>query len=54
MNGGIASGCSFGQAMVNQGPKYDNRVRKAHRPNQVLSKKGIIRPDKRKKSKYVT
>jgi hypothetical protein len=54
MNGAIASGCSFGQSMVNQGPKYDGQVRKARRPNQVLSKKtGIIRPDKRKKAKYL-
>lgn len=51
---GPSSGCSFGQHMVNQTPRYDNQVRKARRPNQVLSKKsGVIRPDKRKKVKFL-
>jgi hypothetical protein len=51
MNG---SGCQFAQAMVNQTPVYDNAVRKKkRRENQVLSKSGIIRPDKRKKAKFL-
>ena len=39
------------QMMVDQTPRYD---RKGRRPNQVIGKKsGIIRPDKRKKVKYL-
>jgi hypothetical protein len=39
------SGCNFKQAFVDQTPKYSN---------QVLSKKTkILRPDKRKKHKYL-
>ena len=37
------------QAMVDQGPRFE---RKPIRKNQVLSKAGIIRKDKRKKAKY--
>lgn len=45
---------SFPQRFVNQTPVYDNAVRKKmRRPNQVLSKRGVIRPDKRKKAKYL-
>jgi hypothetical protein len=50
------SGCSFGQFMVDQRPVFDNSVRRRKRPrreNQVLSRKGIIRPDKRRKAKYL-
>jgi len=40
----IASGCSFGQAMADQGPRYENR--------QVFSRRAkVYRPDKRKKKK---
>lgn len=48
------SGCQFGQHMVAQTPVFDNAVRKGRgrRANQVMGKKGIIRPDKRKKAKY--
>lgn len=54
MNGNISSGCSFGQHMVDQRPRFDNQVRKRRRrTNQVLSKAGIIRPDKRQKVKYL-
>jgi len=52
----IASGCSFSQHMVNQGPKYDNQVRKKKkRPmsNQVVGKSGLLRPDLRRKVKYL-
>jgi hypothetical protein len=49
--GSIASGTSFSQAMVNQGPRYDRKWKR--RSNQVMGKSGIIRPDKRKKSKYL-
>lgn len=50
----IGSGCSFGQHMVNQTPVYDNAVRKKkRRENQVVGKSGIIRPDKRKKAKFI-
>ena len=49
------SGCSFGQHMVNQAPKFDNAVKKRRKSNgnQVMSKAGIIRPDKRGKVKYL-
>jgi hypothetical protein len=41
------------QAFVDQTPKY-YRKNKGRRPNQVIGKKGIIiRPDKRKKAKYL-
>lgn len=55
MNTGTASGCSFSQAMVDQRPAYDNAVRKGkpRRANQVIGKSGIIRPDRRKKAKYL-
>jgi len=51
----IPSGCSFGQHMVNQAPKFDNAVRKKRKShgNQVISKAGIIRRDKRTKVKYL-
>jgi len=40
--------------MVNQTPVFDNAVRKkGRRENQILSRKGIIRPDKRKKPKFL-
>lgn len=54
MNG--PSGCGFASAMVNQGPKFEGgkckRKKCQCRPNQVVSRKGIIRPDKRKKAHY--
>lgn len=52
----IQSGCSFGQHMVNQTPAFDNAIRKKKRKqhgNQVISKAGIIRPDKRQKARYL-
>ena len=48
-----------GQMMVDQGPKFEMRgvIRKPknfHSSNQVLNKRtNIIRPDKRKKAKYL-
>lgn len=44
-----------GQMMVDQRPKYDNQVRKrrARRPNQVIGRAGIIRPDKRRKARFL-
>lgn len=54
MNQGSA--CSFGQHFADQGPRYDNQIRKRKRRqngNQVMSKQGIIRPDKRPKVKYL-
>ncbi len=42
----------MGQFMVDQTPRYDNRSR-GRRPNQAMSKAGIIRPDKRKKVKFI-
>ena len=42
----------FPQSMVDQTPRYDKKF-KARRENQVMSKKGVIRPDKRKKAKYL-
>lgn len=48
------TGNSFGQFMVNQGPKFDNRVRKSkRRKNQVIGKTGLIRPDRRYKTRYL-
>ena len=44
--------CQFGQHMVNQGPRFD-RKKRGRRENQVISKAGIIRPDKRKKAKFI-
>jgi hypothetical protein len=52
-----ANSCSFSQAMVDQRPRFDNALRKGkrrgRRENQVVGKAGIIRPDKRKKAKYL-
>lgn len=48
------SGCSFPQTMVNQTPRFDNATKKRKSSgNQVKSKAGILRPDKRKKVKYL-
>lgn len=49
------NGKSFTQAMVNQTPKYDNAVRrKAASKYQVIGRTSkIIRPDKRRKVKYL-
>ena len=50
----IASGCQFAQSMVNQGPRFDNQIRKRkRRKNQVVGKSGLIRPDKRYKARYL-
>lgn len=51
----IQSGSSFGQHMVNQGPRFDRMMKKSpRRPNQVIARKGtVIRPDKRKKPHYL-
>lgn len=45
----------FGQFMVDQRPRFDNAMRRKRKgsSNQVMSKSGIIRPDKRKKAKYL-
>lgn len=44
----------FPQRMVDQTPKFENRVRKRKcNCNQVMAKCGIIRPDKRKKTRYL-
>lgn len=49
-----STGQSFKQAFVNQTPVYDNALRKKKkRSNQVLSKSGMIRPDKRYKAHYI-
>jgi len=46
--------CNTGQHMVDQGPKYENQLKKkGRRKNQVLSQQGIIRPDKREKVRYL-
>ena len=45
-----SSGCNYGQHMVSQEPRFE---RKPIRQNQVLSKSGVIRKDKRKKAKYL-
>lgn len=47
-----AAGYQFGQHMVNQTPKFEKAVYKGRRENQVMSKSGIIRRDKRKKHKF--
>ena len=50
----IPSGCSFGQAMVDQRPRFDSSRKRKFSSNQVVSKRGkIIRPDKRKKIRYL-
>ena len=49
----IPSGCSFGQQMVDQRPAFDQKRKGKFSSNQVVSRKGIIRRDKRKKAKYV-
>lgn len=43
------------QALVDQRPRFDNAVRKKRKSsgNQVMSRAGILRPDKRKKVKYL-
>ena len=55
MSNSIQSGCQFGQHMVDQRPAFDNQMRRRRRKhgNQVIGKAGIIRPDKRKKAKYL-
>ena len=45
---------SVGQAMVDQGPRFEGRKkRKPRLENQVVGKGGVIRPDKRKKVSYL-
>jgi hypothetical protein len=53
--GATPGGYGFGQHMVDQTPVFDNTARKgrSRRPNQVIGKKGIIRPDRRKKAKFL-
>lgn len=54
MSANISSGCNFGQAMTDQTPRFDGQVRKRKfSSNQVMSRKGIIRPNKRKKVKFL-
>lgn len=46
--------CQFPNQMVNQTPRFDNATKKRKSSgNQVKSKAGILRPDKRKKVKYL-
>lgn len=47
------NGCSFGQHMADQGPRYENAKRRGRRESQVVGKTKIIRPDKRKKARYL-
>lgn len=49
----IPSGCSFGQQMVDQTPRFDSRRKGKFSSNQVVSKRGIIRKDRRKKVRYL-
>ena len=54
MTANISSGCSFGQAFVDRTPAYDGGMKKRKfSSNQVMSRKGIIRPNKRKKVKFL-
>ena len=53
MNSSIPSGCSFPNTMVDQRPAYDRQRRRKSNGNQVMSKSGVIRPDRRKKAKYL-
>ena len=51
--GNLSKGIMTGQMMVDRTPSY-GRKSNARRENQVMSKKtGMIRPDKRKKAKYL-
>ena len=48
------NGCNSSQAMVDRTPRFEGQRSKGRRENQVVGKKsGIIRPDKRKKAKYL-
>lgn len=51
----MSCGQMYKQVMVDQTPKFDNQIRKKRRKggNQVMSKSGIIRPDKRYKAKFL-
>jgi hypothetical protein len=54
--GNLSKGiASTGQAMVSQEPVFDNAMKrkKKKNENQVISKSGIIRPDKRKSAHYL-
>lgn len=54
--GSNSKGCSFGQYLVDESPRYDNQVRKRRRSrkHQALNRgSGLIRPDKRYKVKYL-
>jgi len=53
MTAQIASGCSFGQALVDHTPAFDKKRKRKFSSNQVMSRKGIIRPSKRKKVHYL-
>lgn len=55
MNGSSGSySCGHPQAFVDQRPKFDNAMRKrGRRKNQVIGRRGIIRPDKRYKAKFL-
>jgi hypothetical protein len=49
----ISSGCQNVQAMADQTPAFDKKRKRKSGSSQVLSKAGIIRPDKRKKVRYI-
>jgi hypothetical protein len=40
---GPNAGCAYGQFMVDQGPKYDNQIRKRKRKKKRCCKKGTGR-----------
>ncbi len=56
MTCGMSHAGKSGQFMVNQTPRFENagrkRKRKNYRPNQVIGKSGLIRPDKRARGRY--
>lgn len=39
--------------MADQGPVFDRRRKRKFSSNQVMAKSGIIRPNKRKRAKYL-
>lgn len=40
------------QFLVNQGPRFE-KSKPVRRENQVLSRQGLIRPDKRKRARFI-
>lgn len=53
MNSSTSSSCSYPQTLVDQRPAFDGKRKRKYSSNQAMSKRGIIRSDKRRKVKFL-